>query len=57
MPERANLGDSLVITVNVHDTQFIVQCSLGDHEIGNCNAVPHAVVVGEITLQDLGPIQ
>jgi len=41
----------------MHDPKVVVQRGLGDHEIGKSHTVPHAVMVGKVTLQGLGTFQ
>ena len=48
--QRAHLGDALVVTVDVHDTELVVERGAGNQESRNRRAVPHAVVVSEVAL-------
>ena len=49
--QRANLGDPLEVAVDVHDPEPVVERGLRDQEIRDRRAMPHAVVVSEVPLQ------
>lgn len=49
--ERSDLRDPLVVAIDVDDTEAVVQGGLGDQQVGNRGAMPHAVVVCQVSLQ------
>lgn len=58
--ELTHFRDPFVVPVDVDDAESMVQRRLGDQQIGNRCAMPHAVVMREIllktqrTLEDVG---
>jgi hypothetical protein len=48
--ERADLGDPLVVAIDMDDAEVVMECGLGDEEIRERRAMPHPVVVGEVEL-------
>jgi hypothetical protein len=49
--ERSHLGDPVEIAVDMHDTELVVHCGLGDEQVGDWGAVSHVMVVREVALQ------
>ena len=49
--EWPNLRDPFEVTVDVNDPEPVVECGFGDEKVGNRRAVPHAVVVCQVSLQ------
>ncbi len=55
--QRSHLGDAVMVAIHVHDAEVVVQCGLRDEEIRDRRAVPHAVVMGQVTLEVQGTIE
>jgi hypothetical protein len=51
------LGDSLEIPIDVNHPQAVLQGYLGDQEVGDWRTVPHAVVMGKISLEAQRPVE
>jgi hypothetical protein len=51
------LGDSLEIPIDVDHPQAVLQGDLGDQEVGDWRAVPHAVVMGKVSLEAQRPVE
>lgn len=49
--ERANLRETIKITVDVHHAHAMMERRLGNQEVRDRRAVPHAVVMCEVSLQ------
>ena len=49
--ERSDLRDPLEVAIDVDDTEPVVQGGLGDQQVGNRGAMPHAVVVRQVSLE------
>src|SRR5438132_1113409 len=55
--ERADFGDAVEVAVDVDDAEAVVEGGLGDEQVGDGGAMPHAVMVGEVALQGQGPVE
>jgi hypothetical protein len=49
--EGTDLGDPFEVAVDVDDAEVMVERRLGDEQIGDRDAVPHPMVMREVTLQ------
>ena len=49
--ERSNLRDPLVVGVDVHDAEAVMERGLRDQEVGDRGAMPEPVVMGEVVLE------
>lgn len=55
--ERSYLGDASIVAVDVHHAETMMNGRFGDQQIGNRCAVPHSVMMSQITLQHKRPFQ
>src|SRR5205807_1484257 len=56
-PKGTNLGNPLVVPVDVDDAESMVKRRLGDEQVGDGCAVPHPMVTGEVPLQTEGAVE
>lgn len=55
--QRPNLGDPVEVTVHMDHPELVVHRGLGDEQVWDGRAVPHAVVMREIPLQDQSTVE
>jgi hypothetical protein len=55
--EGSNLGDALIVPVDVHDPQLVMKSYFSDQQIGDRCAVPHPMVMCEVALESERPFQ
>src|SRR5437879_3138573 len=55
--QRSHLSDAVIVAIHVHDAEVVVECGLRDEEIRDRRAVPHAVMMGQVTLEAQGTIE
>ena len=55
--ERTDLGNPLVVAVNVNHTQAMVKGRLGDPQVGYRRAMPHPMVMSKVPLQCQRPVE
>ena len=55
--ERSNLRDPLVIGVDVHDAEAVMERGLRDQEVVDRGAMPEPVVMGEVVLEREPPFE
>ena len=49
--EGTHFGNACEVTVEMHDAEITAERDFGDEEIGDRDAMPHPVVMGQIALQ------
>jgi hypothetical protein len=52
-----DLGDSREVPVDVHYTEPVMQSRLGDQQVGDGGAMPHPVMMSEVSLEFQGALE